>query len=166
MMSWMLILVIIAIVAASSGAYFNRGTGKSGWLVLLGIIMLVPGLCGSFFLGVSLLDSGTSTEAQAYMTMFSSIAVPSIQFSCFLLWLMARKSDVIWFRTLTHWAGWFGAATAAILLFNYVRMAMNENGTFLDKAMIIGIGLLIAGVPFLIGGLQAIKVKPEEKAAL
>jgi hypothetical protein len=95
------------------------------------------------------------------MTIFSSIAVPSIQLSCFLLWLMARNSDVVWFRKLTHYAGWFGAAAAVLLVLSYVQMAMDDRGGLMDKAMIIGIGLLIAGVSFLIGGLQAIKVRSE-----
>jgi hypothetical protein len=161
MMSWIVVLVVIAAIAGASGAYFNRGTGKSGWLIVLGIIMLLPGLCGSIYLGLYMFDSRNSPEAQAYAILFASVAVPSIQLTCFLLWLISRKSDVVWFRTLTHWAGWFGAATAAALFLSYVQMAMNDRGPLVDKAIIFGIGLLIAGVPFLIGGLQAIRIRPE-----
>ena len=159
MISWIVILGILAVIAASSGAYVKRG--GSGWLIVLGILMLMPGLCGSFFLGMSFLDSGSSAEARAYMTIFSSFAVPSIQLSCLLMWLMARKSDVVRLRTLTRGLGWFGAAAAAVLVFDYAKMAMAESDTLPDRAMVIGIGLLIAGVPFLFGGLLAIRLPKE-----
>ena len=77
---------------------------------------------------------------------------------------MARNSDVVWFRKLTHYAGWFGAAAAVLLVLSYVQMAMDDRGGITDKAMIVGVGLLIAGASFLIGGLQAIRVRPEPGA--
>lgn len=162
MISLIVLLIVIAVVVAGSGTVLSRNSGNGGWLALLGLLMLLPGLCGSFFLGVSLLDPSSSAEAQAYMTMFISIAIPSIQLSCFLLWLMARKSDVPWFRKMTRIAGWFGAASAAYLLIRFAQLAMNENGALTDKAMIFGVGLLIAGLPFLIGGLQALRL-PQER---
>lgn len=164
MISWIVILVLIAMVAAGSGVLMRNRPGSGVWLAILGTIMLLPGLCGSFFLGISFLDQGTSAEARAYMTLFTSIAVPSIQLSCLLLWLIARNSDVVWFRKLTNFAGWFGAAAALILVFNYIRMAFIESDTLQDRAMVISIGLLIAGVPFLIGGLPAIRLKTEAEA--
>ena len=159
MISWIVILGILAVIAASSGAYVKRSGNV--WLIVFGVLMLLPGLCGSFFLGMSFLDSGSSAEARAYMTIFSSFAVPSIQLSCLLMWLMARKSDVAWLRKLTRGLGWFGAAAAAVLVFDYAKMAMAESDTLPDRAMVIGIGLLIAGVPFLFGGLLAIRLPKE-----
>ena len=161
MISWIVILGIVAVIAASSGAYWQRGSGGSFWLILMGIILLLPGLCGSFFLFAGMSDPGTSAEARSYMVLFTSVAVPSIQLSCLLMWLLARNTDVVWFRNATRWLGWFGAATAVTLFFNYLRMAFSTGGTFTDRAMIAGMGLLIAGVPFLIGGLPAMRLKPE-----
>ena len=162
MISLIILLIIIAALAARTGMLAQKNPSGNIWLIILGIVMLLPGLCGSFFLVVSFLDSGSSVEARSYAMVFTSIAVPSIQLSCLLLWLIARKSDVVWFRMLTHNLGWFAAATALILFVQYVQMAIEDRGTVWDKATTAGFGLLIAGLPFLIGGFLALRLKVKD----
>ncbi len=164
MISLIVLLVIIAAIVTGTSAMVKSKPGVNVWLVILGIIMLVPGLCGTFFLSVSFPDMSSSREARVYMVLFTTIAVPSIQLSCLLLWLIARQSDVTWFRKLTRGVGWFAAAAALILLAQYVQMAIKEPGTLRDKAAIVGTGLLIAGLSFLVGGFLALRLKAKPDA--
>ena len=126
-------------------------------LAVLGILMLLPGLCGTYFLGLTFSEGYASTEANIYMAMFLAVAVPSIQIGCHGLWLLARDSDKGWLRSLTRAAGWFGAFAAAVLIIRFVMIGLKEGGA--ESLMLTSLaGFVIAVVPFLLGGLKAIRI--------
>jgi hypothetical protein len=129
--------------------------------IFIGIILLFPGLCGTFFFAGSLLGQGTSAEARAYGSVFSAIAVPCIQIGCLGLWLLARHSTSKALRTFTRLAGAFGALAAASLLYFVFKLSSDESLSNTDWLVTIGSFTALAIVPFLIGGLPALLLKPE-----
>ncbi len=129
--------------------------------IIIGIILLFPGLCGTFFFAGNLLGQGTSAEARAYGSVFSAIAVPSIQLGCLGLWLLAKDSASRLLRTATRIAGICGALASASLLYFVIRLASDGSLGNADWFATIGIGAALAIIPFLIGGLPALLLKPE-----
>jgi hypothetical protein len=129
--------------------------------IIVGILLLFPGLCGTFFFAGSLLGQGTSAEARAYGSVFSAIAVPSIQLGCLGMWLLARHSTSKALRTFTRLAGAFGALAAASLLFFVFKLSSDGSLSNTDWLVTIGSFTALAIIPFLIGGLPALLLKPE-----
>jgi Kef-type K+ transport system membrane component KefB len=134
--------------------------------IIVGILLLFPGLCGTFFFAGSLLGQGTSAEARAYGSVFSAIAVPSIQLGCLGMWLLARHSTSKALRTFTRLAGAFGALAAASLLFFVFKLSSDGSLSNTDWLVTIGSFTALAIIPFLIGGLPALLLKPEPEGRL
>lgn len=129
--------------------------------ILVGIILLFPGLCGTFFFVASLLDQNLSSEARAYASIFSAIAVPAIQLGCLGLWLLAKDSVSRPLRIATRIAGLFGAFAAASLLFFAFRLSSDGSLSNTDWLVTMGSITALAIIPFLIGGLPALLLKSE-----
>ncbi len=127
-------------------------------IAVTGALLLLPGLCGTFFFGLTLLPGNGSREEQDYMSLFMAVAVPSIQIGCLGLWLMARESANETFRSATRFAGWFGAIAAAIMIVRFVLLANRQNDSFVNWLGFVAIGAAIAILPFLIGGFLAIRL--------
>ncbi|MFZ1772755.1 MAG: hypothetical protein WAT78_02220 [Rhizobiaceae bacterium] len=133
------------------------------WIFIVGFILLLPGLCGSFFLLGSFAYLGSSGMDGAYAAFALYIAVPSIQLSCLFFWLMANFTNDAGLSDFTRSLGWFGAVTAGYLLLQASRGAFMESTTWSDFAIMGGIGLAVSILPFLIGGLPAILHKQEKE---
>ena len=127
---------------------------------IIGFIMLAPGICGSFFLAVSLADTIGVYVADSYaLLMFLMVSTPSIQIGCRGMWIIARESNKLWVFTATNVAGWFGAAAVTFFVIRYGTELFRHSPS---TAATIGLGLFglaIAIIPFLFGGLPAIRVK-------
>ena len=134
-------------------------------LAVLGVLLLLPGLCGTFYFAAMTLDSMTRTTRDPYAIIIFAIAVPCIQAGCLGLFLLARDSDNTALRTFTKSAGWFGAAAAAALLWHFAAMAPTEVHAFEDGILFAGLALIAAVLPFLIGGLQAIRIDQRREGA-
>ncbi len=129
--------------------------------ILVGILLLFPGLCGTFFFGAGLLDQNLSGEARAYATLFSFIAVPAIQLGCLGLWLLSKDSLSRTLRIATRIAGLFGAFAAVSLLVFVKRISSDGTLGSADWIITVGIGVALAVIPFLMFGLPALLLKPE-----
>ena len=128
-------------------------------LTILGVLLLLPGLCGSFFFVLGTLGSFEgSAEARGYALMFALFALPCIQAGCFGLWLLAKDSASPALRAITRAAGWLAAA--ATLLF-VIRFSMEIASPSTDTGELIGMiigGGLFASIPFWIGGWRALRL--------
>lgn len=133
------------------------------WIFIVGFILLLPGLCGSLFMFLSLASLGAKGQEQAYMGFALMIGVTSIQLSCLFFWLMANFTNDSGLGDFTRWLGWFGAAAAVYLFLQTLRVAIEGSKTWTDFATMGGIGLAVAVLPFLIGGLPAILHKQEKE---
>lgn len=129
--------------------------------IVIGIILLLPGLCGTFYFAASLLTFGSSAEARAYGSLFGAIAVPCIQIGCLGLWLLARHSASKALRTFTRLAGAFGALASASLLYFAFKLSSDGSLSHTDWLVTVGSISALAIIPFLIGGLPAMLLKPE-----
>ena len=127
-------------------------------LAVLGVLLLLPGLCGSFYFAAAVLDTMSRSSNDPYAIIIFAIAVPSIQAGCLGLFLLARDSANAALRALTKAAGWFGAAAAAGLLLYFAARSPAEVHGFEDGAVFAGAALLTAVIPFLFGGYLAIRI--------
>ena len=127
-------------------------------LAVLGVLLLLPGLCGTFYFTAALLDTMARSTSDPYAIIIFAIAVPSIQAGCLGLFLLARESTNTALRTAAKIAGWFGALAAAALIAYFVARAPTEVHGFEDGVMFAGLALIAAVLPVLIGGLQAIRI--------
>ena len=131
-------------------------------LTIIGALLLLPGLCGSFFFVLGTIGSFEgSAEARGYSLMFALVALPCIQAGCFGLWLLAKDSASPMLRTVTRAAGWLGALATVIFA---LRFSMEISPPSTDTGELVGMiigGLLFASIPFWIGGWRALRLPKE-----
>ncbi len=131
-------------------------------LTILGALLLLPGLCGSFFFVLGTVGSFEgSAEARGYSLMFALVALPCIQAGCFGLWLLAKDSSNKMLRTATRAAGWLGALATVVFA---LRFTMEISPPTTDTGELIGMiigGGVFASIPFWIGGWRALRLPKE-----
>ena len=134
-------------------------------LAVLGVLLLFPGLCGTFYFAAALLDTMARSTSDPYAIAVFAIAVPSIQAGCLGLFLLARDSANTALRTTTKVVGWFGAFAAAALAGYFVARSPSEVHGIEDGVMFFGFGIITAVLPFLLGGFQAIRIDRKQEQA-
>jgi hypothetical protein len=131
-------------------------------MTIVGCILLLPGLCGTLTFAVSLLGPSNPVFGISRALQVLVFTVPSIQLGCLGLWLLAVKSNKMWLRQLTHYAGMFGAFSFGLFLFCVIMLVcfspdffkfVNWSGP--DRLVI---PLIV--ISFLLGGLPALLLKP------
>ena len=131
-------------------------------LTILGVLLLLPGLCGSFFFVLGALGSFEgSAEARGYTLMFALFALPCIQAGCFGLWLLAKDSASPALRAITRAAGWLGGLATLLFVVLFTKeISMGSDHISDIIGMTVG-GALFAAVPFWIGGWRALRLPKE-----
>jgi hypothetical protein len=132
------------------------------FLIILGVLLLLPGLCGTFFFALGTWGSFEgSAEARGYALMFALFALPCIQAGCFGLWLLARDSASPALRAVTRAAGGFAALATMVFGVRFSMEISNEASNIGELIGMIAGGLLFASIPFWIGGWRALRLPKE-----
>lgn len=142
-------------------------------LIVVGVLMLLPGLCGTAVLGMLGGDAfsrwfdGRGQDPYAILAVY--IAGMSFQIGCVGLVLLLRQFPLRWLLVVTRVAGALGLAMGLFLAYSYLadtffgtRQAPIEGMDIVMMVVIFG-GLLFGSIPALLARLPG--TAPAERPA-
>lgn len=131
-------------------------------LIVVGIALLLPGLCGTLFLGATGVDSlsrwAAGRGSDPYGIIVVIVAGVSIQIGCLGMAILARMTPKPGMVTASRIAGGIGLVSALIMAAYFIADASatdygDPSGVLLAAAMVV--------VPFVAGGLPALLAKAQ-----
>jgi hypothetical protein len=129
--------------------------------IIIGSLLLLPGLCGTLTFGMSFLVRIHSASAMSPPLMNTFVAVPAIQLGCLGLWLLSRTSETIWLRKFTRVCGWFAAFSTLVFVIRVTQFLLQPNSYVRLHLLSATVSYLVMAIlPFLLGGLPALLLKP------
>ena len=133
----------------------NEYRQQNIWLIVLGIVMLLPGLCGAFFAGFGVFDHIRRATAQLadYEELVWIFAQPSVMLGCLGIFIVARSAHNVRYAQLAVYA------SVTALIFTLGIGAMFFASDIQRRGSISGVTLTMCGIfvlAFAIGGLPAL----------
>lgn len=138
--------------------------GKNWIVLIVGGLLLLPGLCGSGFMAFAVPDMAkdffNDRGPQHLAELVPIVALPSMNIGCLGLWMLARTRSEPWPSLV---ARGFALFTFAMTIWVYIWGQSGSTGSGLRIRMSEDfiVTLLVCAGPLLLGALPALLVKPK-----